>query len=745
MPMNGMMALATNPQSEGPTGATTMEQSQEQSPGQSRNFISQDGLADEREQAYESAFRDQAYSVFSAKFADLIPSVVTFKVIKSSIDEGDAIGAFILSFQGETVYVPVVMTENRLKPMEIIYSKRMDKFLPLNKDWLQIILGSNQQPMGEGAKTPDLMSADVDITTMIRPPIDGRNVYAMDLSDINHLDMIKSASDQSKAQYRDMLKGDKVLLKFAAENFDLDEIKLALVPAGVEKIAVETVKLETLDLTDPTAKIKKVFGNQSKMAVKDMAKNGFAVKDERIDLNHAMAVENKLVLEEPSTSGVYTIYMSDGTYKPAIVLVEPDNLEAPGMYGSVMAVGRHDVEHTKPRNFLVILEDGDFFKTCHLIASPGPNDAFKGAIADQVFGRKKAGSVTKSNICFIKCEANIITGTEPRYVDATQSVENGGKKYVKYNPYAKEHNKYIYQTKSKENDPELEIIHIKTHTGRMIKPKNSHTVVIPDTYHVVKLGDSISDRHHLTTPQQVLQFVQQRLVEQGAETVKVASLGAGEYAINGRPAGDLREASTKLAEDYHISMKTSMEAFSNLKLARDYTKILVYPNEKRASVFAGTSNGSQMPPEMVQQMAQQDAAAKSGGQGGQPPGQPGQQPGQQPGAQPGQPPGDPSMMQAGVKTGDPDLYSLGVLNTLSQNPDIKELLAVHSPTLEKAMDSSGRMLLTFWIRGTKSKKSLGEESYFSTEEALRTVFKGIGSLLIKINRQTAAMPDMAGQ
>ena len=144
MPMNGMMALATNPQSEGPTGATTMEQSQEQSPGQSRNFISQDGLADEREQAYESAFRDQAYSVFSAKFADLIPSVVTFKVIKSSIDEGDAIGAFILSFQGETVYVPVVMTENRLKPMEIIYSKRMDKFLPLNKDWLQIILGSNQ-------------------------------------------------------------------------------------------------------------------------------------------------------------------------------------------------------------------------------------------------------------------------------------------------------------------------------------------------------------------------------------------------------------------------------------------------------------------------------------------------------------------------------------------------------------------------------------------------------------------------
>ena len=736
MPMNGMMALSSNPQAEGgPENPQAAGQGQAQG---GRNFISQEGIADETEQAYESAFRDQAYSVFSAKFADLVPSVVTFKAIKSSIEDGDAVGAFILSFHGETVYIPVVMAESNLKPMEIIYSKRMDKFMPLNKDWLQIILGSNRQPMGEGAKAPDLMSSDVDITSMIRPPLDGRNVYAMDLSEIDHLDMIKYASDTSKAQYREMLKGNRAILKFASENFDLDEIKDALLPNYVEKIAVERVKLETLDLTDPSAKIKKAFGSKSKLAVKDMAKDGFAYKDERINLNKAMALENKLILEEPSTSGVYTIYMSDGSYKSVVVIIEPDNMESP--HDPVMSVGRYDVEHTKPRNFLVILEDGDFFNTHHLIASPSHNDAFKGAVADQIFGRKKAGPVAKSNIFFVKTQSNIMTATTPRYVDLVQSIENGGKKYIKLDQFTSSPDtkgKVYGRVKSKDKDHDYEIIHTRTHTGRMIKPKGSRTVVIPDSYFVVKLGDSISDKHHLTTPGQVLQFVQQRLTEHGAEPVKIASLGAGEYAINGRFAGELREASVKLAGDYHISMKTAVEQFKTLKLAGDNTKFLVYPNEKRASVFAGTSNGAQMPPDMVQQMAQQQGAA---GQG--------QDPSQGQGQPPGQPPGqpqDPAMMQAGMQTGDPNLYSLGVLNSLSQNPDIRELLAVHSPTLEKAMDSSGRMLLTFWIRGNKSKMALGEETYHSTEEALRTVFKGIGSLLIKINRQTAAMPDMAGQ
>jgi len=91
--------------------------------------------------------------------------------------------------------------------------------------------------------------------------------------------------------------------------------------------------------------------------------------------------------------------------------------------------------------------------------------------------------------------------------------------------------------------------------------------------------------------------------------------------------------------------------------------------------------------------------------------------------------------------GDPDIYGLVALNSLSHNPDVRDLLSVYSPTIEKAMDNIGRMLMTFWIRGYKAKQSLGEETYYTTEESLRTVFKGIGGLLIKINRQVTAMPE----
>lgn len=379
---------------------------------------------------------------------------------------------------------------------------------------------------------------------------------------------------------------------------------------------------------------------------------------------------------------------------------------------------------------MVILPDGGYFETGNLIATPSTKESFSGAVANMIFGDKSPSTVSKSNVCFVKVEGDIISATEARYVDKTETGRDGSKKYFKEDSLSLGNDKHIYREKHERPGVELEILHAKTTSGKINKPTNSNLVIVPQTYKIVKLGDKLSDRTHMTKAKDILQFVQTKLQDEGGKRVKVANLGSGEYSINQVVAGNYKTACVKLATDFSLPMATAMAAISGLKLAGDSTTFVV---EKRASIFSQGTDGSQLPPEAIQQM----------GMGANNNGAPGQNTSAMSGPM-NPPPTGPGPMQGGAQMGDPDIYGLGALNSLSHNPDVRDLLSVYSPTIEKALDNIGRMLMTFWIRGYKAKQSLGEETYYTTEESLRSVFKGIGSLLIKINRQVTAMPESSG-
>jgi hypothetical protein len=140
---------------------------------------------------------------------------------------------------------------------------------------------------------------------------------------------------------------------------------------------------------------------------------------------------------------------------------------------------------------------------------------------------------------------------------------------------------------------------------------------------------------------------------------------------------------------------------------------------------------------------------------GQPQGQ--QQPGQDPAAQQQQQP--PSAMMA-TDDGTPEnlmsqvnpqfaeqaghlqdagTFDAAALASMAQAPGLKDMVGAYLPNLEKSLDNIGRVLLTLWMDEARLKDDIGNETFIGLEDNLRTTFKGLGDLILKINQNTMVL------
>lgn len=133
---------------------------------------------DSQKQAFEQRITEMAYKTFGAQFPDQVENIITFRMLDSNADNGSAFGAFIIDLAGETVYAPVVAVDSQLRPIEILYSKTDDTFVPFTPEWVDEIQRNAQQSLGAAAKLPETVPTDVDIRNLVVPPTTGRYSYA---------------------------------------------------------------------------------------------------------------------------------------------------------------------------------------------------------------------------------------------------------------------------------------------------------------------------------------------------------------------------------------------------------------------------------------------------------------------------------------------------------------------------------------------------------------------------------------
>ena len=330
---------------------------------------------------FEKAFSDMAYAALQSKMPTMLSSVVTFRIMESDVENNFSIGAFVLSRNTKISYIPVVLSENKIKPLEIVYSKSLSKFFPLTDSWVREIHKIEDAAtvdFGQPADLPPSMPRDVSLAHMQLPNTHtGRFVHASATDLLG--EMLVSDTDtvyfsnklSSMLESMTMTQTEALMEKIVGTSAKVAETYLNIFdgPKGIgeyflkglkeEKVASTPEKLECEVLlpSDSPARFKEVFQEKAASAFTECMKEGFVVstKNEHLLPELSISMEEKTAklrdnvgtlqpekekperkiqyhgfnfqLHYPMKTGFYRVYKSDGTSDEVFVVRKMNDKE----------------------------------------------------------------------------------------------------------------------------------------------------------------------------------------------------------------------------------------------------------------------------------------------------------------------------------------------------------------------------------------------------------------------------------
>lgn len=314
--------------------------------------------AEQAEELFKQKFSSMAYNVMFAKFPDLAQQVVTFKLLEVDAQKGKGIGAFIFMQDSKPIYIPVIMSDSQLKPMDIFYFKDLNIFLPMAKEWLEEVSKMSLEELGQPSEIPSGVPRDIDIRNVVMPPFtaSGRVGLASDQSDLDF--HAKALFKEAENNNFDIHPRFLEFIGQAAPRVVLDGVKIAFerYPQLLQKMAhfhgsssvlkafkqgyarvssQEALQTKTAALNTSgkvrvftnsasSEELKEAFGKTAAAAYSNILRKGIAIADSRQFIEKvAVKVEHNVRLSEPgSTAGFYRLYFMDAP--PEIYYVVPN-------------------------------------------------------------------------------------------------------------------------------------------------------------------------------------------------------------------------------------------------------------------------------------------------------------------------------------------------------------------------------------------------------------------------------------
>jgi hypothetical protein len=529
---------------------------------------------------FEDGFNQMAYSVLVAKFPDLIQNVITFKVLDTDVSNGAGVGAFVMQHNDDIVYIPVVMADNQLKPLDMFYHKNLNVFLPLTNDWLDEVSQLTLDEMGETVTPPKTLRRDVDIRNLVIPPTTGRYAYAAAkvpfsedqipedlLQMIQHtqektaaatqpvlLDFLRDAPNQVKVAFNNTLQQNRKLATQAVRLYGLDPLCDAL------KLARATSPtggaLYVVNQDTPESEFKEIFGDRAADAFQRVLREGYAYKEGRQGLDNAVQVQTRLELHTPSKSGFYRVFDKNGDIHHAFVLHNPRAItghytpervpggsrQSPHNMSKDYSVSgkRHDTlgfgEHNK--DFIVVMNDGKWTRCKHLIGDllNGGEDAQKSdCFGKLLMGDKGDTPTADSRGMFVQKTGQGFVGTEPFRIKSVSTDSKGVRRITT-------------------QDAGVTLVTDKTAARMgMHQPKGVNLMYIPVDARFIKLNDQEAyDTDLLRTPTEVSRWFYDRFEGLGARSFTVKNAGIGHASINGEPGMPPVQAMKEAAQRFNV-------------------------------------------------------------------------------------------------------------------------------------------------------------------------------------------------
>lgn len=632
---------------------------------------------DQTEQLFKERFTETAYQVLYSKFSEIAPNIVTFKILEVDADEGRGVGVFIVNHNQKIVYIPAILTDSQLKPMEMFYCKELNIFLPLTVQWLDEISKMSLDEMGEGANLPREVPQDINLRNLVIPPstTTGRVGYASDEAALEHgaKVMFKEAEHQTLGihpQFLNMMcKAPKVVLdgvklaferhptllqKFAA-NYGVQEL-LTSMRSGyanaeqLEKVA-EQAPAEVVVLTKMASHkdIKDVFGSHASAAFMEILKHGYAIQENRTNFDKvAVKIEAPTFLASPGPeAGWHRLFFVDGA--PGIYYTIPFPKEVDG-WGRCKAVCGYDGEnqHRAPTEYLVISKNGKEAWTCDDVMGEHVHDTSKEGLDSSKIGKllntDKGGGDTPtagSYGFFMNTTGTGVQATKPFRVEMV--VTDGGIKKIT--------TQYGDGTYIIDKDPSRKRFDYAMKGGLVFVPNTAKFVKLlqvspndEDAYQKIRDYERRQKKSVICDPQLLLRWMNRIMSKAGGEPVNVKSAGIHEWWIGKTDqALPFGPALAKVANLYKISIPDAQGVLEDAQ-SHGIAQAYILDSTSGNSLKCAFEKLAQ--PQMQQgPMAYQSAPGQAGM--GPPPGTPGMMqpnPGQQMPMGEGAPPsGDPSM------------------------------------------------------------------------------------------------------
>jgi hypothetical protein len=539
-------------------------------------------------QAFEAGFSDMAHNVLASKFPELVSEIATFKIIKSDLKDGSAVGAFLLVRSGENYIIPVILANNQIKPLEIIYAKDKNIFLPLKGAWLDELDRANIDRMGEGVKAPKNLPSDVDIRNLVVPPAVGRYSYASAGPGTALVQFLSEAPNNVKRAFQLSLEKSPKILKYAFTTFDRQTLLDAMEPhAGAVKTAAMPSELVEIFTTDDSAeRFRDVFGDSAADAFQKAAQEGVVVKDKRLVTNVAVDTEEPGRAVETKESGFYRVQLSDGSVKDALVIAHPSTLQAQTKGGKrVDTAPQKSVYHEQHKpmrgqersdgayynydradmlavNYMVYTEDGELYTMSEApVGRKLERKDLSGRLAE-IADEKNSDTITGRGF-FVCTDGGHVRASEP-FEALTVSTDSDGTRRIKASM-----GRVIL------SNPKA--------PGKAIHaPEGSGVTYVPASFLFVKVTNNYS-RQPMRSFDEQMRF-QGAVAKHASYVVKVKDTGAGMFTINGSRQLDKLGAVRSLMLDVGLRKDAAESILKKTAAKRHHSFFLLKPMDFRAFV-----------------------------------------------------------------------------------------------------------------------------------------------------------------
>lgn len=700
----------------------------------------------------ETGFEQKFGQLVDAHLNEKLPSLTNYRVGFQVIDkteEGDrAVGIAAFVVNDVWLYIPIFFLKGDLRGSDLIYVKQRDIFVPAVDNWITTISERGLEVLGQpsNSEDQDFFAAPEDTNVFLSSSEFGKTAAFDDNSIVDYeevCEMFKCYKDASmpvdlekdlerlgptaaKTFSNTVMRNEKfanaVFTHYGVNSVESMLMKCARIYANSQKTAAPE---DVVFYTDPMSKEAAELGDTEKGL---LLRNDVYVRDTRT--NFSKIYEDEVgtgVIQNPTSPGIYDVYMQNGEFKSFIVLTAKCVDEDTDMFRQRQNNVGHGVcliDVNKPTKYIRKKNQEVFCK---------PSTNISEADVKSLQGGKKA---SLRSLRDVKIGTNLLFVTSPDNAVETKLVgkqtDGDGSLVVVVSNTAGTLSKEMALNTS---DGEI-VIEFTGREGRL-KVKGDHLFVPSHCRVFLREPESKEFRVSLGTPETIYQVMHkqaglnrvQLFATQGTMEIKTASGSTGLLSRN--------EGLRHLIKDHGVFAGQAMQLWNRAKRSKgNRTSFLI----KHAGPYDAGRYGTSEKPFLGGPSANEEYAVKGEVQyeGGK--------------ALTGPKASDNSNIlpaeavdkatqasQAGIK----EVFDVAVLEGLVDKTDISELRKDYLKDMIQGMDKVGRMLFLFYWHRDEFEDRYGAEDLVKLEDTLKDVFTSLGDLVLFLKNKTAYSPESA--